>query len=252
MKKTLKLLIVIIAALILLTGCAKLECNMDVKEDGSADVEYIIAISNEILKTAQEASDNLKATSELNETSINENSTSQSDSYMDSLDEMAQEAEKEGYKLEKYTDSDYTVYKLSKKFDNVEDVSLEEIFGEEVIKDSDDNKIKYVKNGSKVGFSQKAEFDLSEYQEGYVVVYSVNLPVKVSENNATEVDGNKLTWELEQGKKTTVEFTAGATEEDSGDILKTVLIIGGSVLGVAVIAGVVVLIIKKTKKNDIA
>lgn len=253
MKKTLKLLVILASALILLTGCAKMDYTVDIKEDGKAEVSYIVAIENEYL----ESSSNTTTSTDTDSTSLTSlGDTDYSSIYLESLESEAKRAESKGYTTEKFKDDKYTGYTITKSFDKVEDISLQDAFGDNIIKNSDDGKIKFEKNGSNVKISQEATFDLSQYTQGYEIIYSVNLPVKVKENNATKVDGNKLTWELTGKSTADVNFKAegGTSILNSGSALTIVLLVVGIVVVLAVVLVVVLCIVnsKKKKKSNVA
>src|SRR5574344_1255613 len=233
MKKTLKLLVILAGALVLLTGCAKMDYTVDVKEDGKAEVSYIVAVENEYLEsnsaTSSTTSSALSSTDDLEKSNI----------YLESLETEAKRAEEKGYTTKKFKDEKYTGYTITKSFNSVEDVSLQDAFGDNIIKNSSDGKIKFEKNGSNVKISQDATFDLTQYTQGYEIFYTVNLPVKVTENNATKVDGNKLTWDLTGNSTGKVSFKAeggvSALSAVKGSVLAIVLIVVGIVVLLVVV-----------------
>ena len=73
--------------------------------------------------------------------------------------------------------------------------------------------------------------------------YEIKLPKEAKSNNASKVSDDKktYTWNLTYGKKNTVEF-----EFELGS-KKTIFIVIGAVVAVAVIACVLVVVLKKKK-----
>lgn len=222
MKKIISLTLVMVMLLFVLTGCVKVDYEVQLNKNGSADVAFIYAFEKEALEQ-------MGAKPE------------------DATKEMESQSEKNGFKLESFTDDKYVGFKASKHIDKAEDVSLQEAFGEGYVKDSENNKIKVEKNGSKTVYSQNAEIDLSGLngmEKAITMKYTVKLPVKAKTNNAQEVskDGKTLTWNLKAGEVTKVEFTAS-----SGGINTTVIVI--AVVAVLVVAGIICVVAKGSKKE---
>ena len=131
----------------------------------------------------------------------------------------------------------------------IEEFSLEEAFGEEYVKDTEDNGIKVEKGLFVTKYSQVAELDLttlSEDEQGITMAYQVKLPAKVTNSNATEVldNGKTLKWNLTGGEVNKIEFTAQEL-----NILPIAIIV---VISVAVAAAVFKILNKKhaTKKEN--
>lgn len=226
MKKVLSLVLIMILALIILTGCVDVNYEVTLNKDGTADIAYIYGFE--------------KASLEQLGTNVE-----------DMTSDMKQNAEESGYTIETYADDEIEGFKAKKHVENLSDVSLEEAFGANYIKDSEENKLKIEKNGMKTTYSQNANIDLTSLDETtasmVTLKYTVNLPVKVGENNADEVSngGKTLTWNLTAGEANEVSFNA------SSNLLVTIIII--VVVALVVIAAIVAIIIilkkKKTNKN---
>ena len=189
MKKVLSLMAIFAMLLFVLTGCVNINYEVSLNADGSADIAYVYAFE--------------KATLEQLGTNA-ESMTS----------DMKEKSEESGFTIESYEDDTMAGFKASKHIDNAADASLEEAFGSENVKDTDENRIKIEKKGGKTTFSQNANIDLTEMDSStasYVTMkYTVKLPVKAKTNNAAEVskDGKTLTWNLVSGEENKVEFTA--------------------------------------------
>jgi len=190
MKKTIGLIVTLLVSLVMLTGCVNINYEVEVKKDGSGDISYVYAFSNETLESLQVSAE-------------------------DMVSSMKKQAEDNNYTTESYKDDQYEGFKATKHINDLEkEFSLKEAFGEEYIKESEDNK----DNGIKIrnGFlstkiSQDAEIDLTSMQNVSSMVkmaYTVKLPVNVKSSNATTTNGNTLTWNLEGGQINKIEFTA--------------------------------------------
>lgn len=211
MKKTIGLIIVLILTLITLTGCAEINYEVEVNRDGSGEISYIYGISKEVLQGLNVSAD-------------------------DFVSEMKEQAEESEYQVEAYEDENIAGFKANK---NIEDLntefSLEEAFGEEYVKDTEDNGIKVEKGLFVTKYSQFAELDLttlSEEEQGITMTYQVKLPAKVTNSNATEVfeNGKTLKWTLIGGEVNSIEFTAQEI-----NILSIAIIVLIAVLAAAII-----------------
>lgn len=240
MKKTLKtVLFIAMMAIVLfcLTGCANVNYEVKLNKDGSGEVSYIMGYDKSFLSSMGVTANDLSDDS--------------------TLDEMKEEAEKEGFTVEQFEDENTYGFKASKVVENIqEEFSVENTIGES---DSEsDDRILYEKSLLKTKYSQNAKMDLT-FDEGsstqetammntimgqMKISYKIVLPFKVGENNATTVseDGKVLTWELKSGKENTIQFVA---QEDY-----TMMALGGLVVLVVLIAIIVVAILfsKKGKK----
>ena len=223
MKKIISLVLVMAMLLFVLTGCVKINYEVTLNENGSADVAFVYAFDKATLESMGASSEDMSKS-------------------------MEEQSEENGFKIEAYSDEKSDGFRATKHIDNVADVSLQEAFGEENVKDSDANKIKIEKKGSKTVFSQNAEIDLSEMDESYASMlemkYTVKLPVKADKNNAQEVskDGKTLTWTLKAGEVNKVEFTATKGSNN--------LVIILAVVAALVVLGIVCVAVKGAKKDD--
>lgn len=225
MKKILSIVAIMSMLLLVLTGCVNINYEVTLNKDGSADVALIYGFEKEALQQLGTSSDDM---------------TSQ----------MEEEAGKDGYTVEKYSDDKLEGIKASKHFNSASELSMAELFEDEV--KGKNEGIKVEKKGNKTVFSQNDEVDLtsseSEYASMVTFKYIVNLPVKAESNNATEVskDGKTLTWELKFGEVNKIEFKAGS----SNSTLKVVLIVVAAVAILCVIAVVLTKVLKKDKNNE--
>lgn len=222
MRKILSLISIMAILLIALTGCVSVNYEVTLNKDGTADVAYIYGFEKEMLEQLETSAEDMTS-------------------------DMQENAEESEYEIEMYSDDKIEGFKAKKHIENLADISLEDIFGEENVKDSEENQIKIEKKGLKTVYSQKANIDFSAMDEStasmVTMKYVIKLPVKVGENNANEVseDGKTLTWNLKAGEINEINFEAS----ESSTIISIILIIA-----IAVIVAIVLIFFKKSQKNS--
>lgn len=219
MKKTIGLIIMIIVMLVALTGCAEINYEVEVHKDGSGEITYIYGISKEVLKQLNVSAEEV-------------------------VSSMKEQAEESSYTVEAYEDENISGFKANKHVEDLtKDFSLQEAFGEEYVKDTENNGIKVEKTFLVTKYSQNAKIDLTstdETQGSIEMTYKVKLPAKVTTSNASVVSENEkeLTWYLKSGEINEVEFVA-----EQINILSVVIM----VLTVCVVVAILVFIILKKK-----
>ncbi len=226
MKKILSLVLVMILMLVVLTGCVNINYTVKVNKDGSGDITYIYGIQRSALESMQMSADDVMA-------------------------DMKNEVQDSEYTIESYETDTEIGFKASKHIENVTtDLSLEEAFGEKYVTDSEENVIKIEKTSGKTKYSQNALIDLSSMEDmnymGITMKYSISLPTKIDAdktNGTISEDGKTVTWDLVIGEVNEVKF-----EATSGNAL--IWIICGAVIGALVIAGTVIIVMKKGKKEN--
>lgn len=228
MKKTIGLIVTLVIALVMLTGCVNVNYEVKVNKDGTGEISYLYVFSKDSLNSLQVSAEDMVKT-------------------------MKEQAEKNGYNTEIYEDDTSAGFKASKHLNNLtEDFSLQEAFGEEYVKDNEeekDNRIKIKNNLFRTTIAQDAEIDLTGMKDIATIVtmnYTVKLPVKANSNNATEVskNGKELTWNLTGGEINKIEYLATGI-----NVLPIVLI----VLLVIIAIGVVLylLVFRKKDKKEV-
>lgn len=227
MKKTIGLIIVLLIVLLTLTGCVNVNYEVEVNKDGSGEISYIYVFSKESLESLQVSAE-------------------------DMVSSMKEQAEKSEYITEVYEDDKTAGFKASKHINDLsKDFSIQEAFGEEYVKESEDekdNRVIIKNNLFKTTISQNAEIDLTKMKDIATIVtmnYTVKLPIKASSNNASEVskNGKELTWNLTGGEINKIEYTAVGI-----NLLPIVLII----VVLAIVAFIVYYLLvlrRKTKKS---
>lgn len=222
MKKRIGLIIMLIVILVALTGCVNVDYEVEVNKNGSGEISYIYGFSKKTLN-------NLQVSAE------------------DMVESMKEQAEENSYTVEAYENDAISGFKASKHIEDLtKDFSLQEAFGEEYVKDKENNGIKIEKGLFVTKYSQNAEIDLTSMGDlsGNVkMTYKVKLPAKAKTNNATEVSKNskELKWELTAGEINKVEFVAQGINVLA--IIITIIIIA------VVVTGIIVLLIFLKKKH---
>lgn len=216
MKKTIGLIVLLIIILISLTGCAEINYEVEVNKDGSGEISYIYGISKEVLEKFEISADEI-------------------------VSSMKEQAEESSYTVETYEDEKIAGFKANKHISDLnKDFSLQEAFGEEYVKDTENNGINIEKSLFVTKYFQNAELDLTSLKEEQQITmtYQVKLPGKVKTNNANEVlnNGKTLKWTLVGGKINKVEF-----ESVKINILPILII----VVVIAVVVVVVFILLKK-------
>lgn len=224
MKKLLSLISVMAILLVALTGCVSVNYEVTLNEDGTADVAYIYGFEKEMLKQLETSAEDMTS-------------------------DMKENAEESEYEIEVYSDDKIEGFKAKKHIENLSEISMEDAFGSENVKDSEENQIKIEKKAFKTVYSQKANIDLSAMDEStasmVTMKYVIKLPVKVGDNNASEVseDGKTLTWNLKAGEVNEINFKASG----NSSVMMIILIIA-----VVVIVAIALILIfsKKSQKNS--
>lgn len=189
MKKTIGLIIMLIVMLVSLTGCAQVNYEVEINKDGSGEITYVYGVSKEKIG----------------------NATDIVEQFVETMKEQAKEG---GYTVEIYENDEISGFKANKYVtDLTTDFSLEEAFGEEYIKDTENNGIKIEKDTFTTKYSQSAELDLtnlSQEEKELTMTYQIKLPHKVKTTNADEIseDGKTLKWKLTGGEVNKIEFEA--------------------------------------------
>lgn len=222
MRKTIAFIFVLILTLITLTGCAQVNYEVELNKDGSGEITYIYGVSKEKIGSAKDLVEQFVET-------------------------MKEQAEESGYNVETYENEEISGFKANKHLKNLaEEFSLEEAFGEEYVKDTENNKIEIEKSFWTTKYSQNTEIDLSNINEKDIeMTYRIKLPTGVKTSNASRIseNGKELLWELKSGEVNKIEFVAEEVNILTIIIIATVIIV--------IVAVVVLLVIILKKKHAI-
>lgn len=216
MKKTVGLIIMLIVMVVALTGCAKVNYEVEVHKDGSGEITYIYGVSKGKIENSKELVEQFVGT-------------------------MREQAEESGYNVELYENDEISGFKANKHIEDLsKDFSLEEAFGKEYVKDTENNKINIEKSFLTTKYSQNAELDLKSLSDTNVeMTYKIKLPTKVKTSNANDVseNGRELTWNLVGGESYKIEFMA--------EQINILPIVGIAVVIIAVVTVIIFVILKK-------
>lgn len=218
-----------LALMIALSGCVKYELKMGVNDDKSLDFEIIYAIDGAYMDGLDTDTD----------TDTDDEPTTTTDDDDDSSVSTEQYSflKNKGYNVEEYTNNDnghkYAGVKIKKTFKSIDDVTKEtektiDINNNFFKEDTFDDSQLFSKKGNVYkasllfdmsGEGSTSTEDTSSYDSMFDMTYTVTLPVKVKESNATKVseDGKTLTWTLKYGKKNivTYSFDMSSIQSDS-------------------------------------
>ncbi|MCK8827346.1 DUF3153 domain-containing protein [Natroniella acetigena] len=209
-KRKFILLIVGLLSIILLTGCMKLRSNVLLNKDGSGQIEYILGVESSFYALGGQEVSNLFI----------------------ELEDLALE---KGYGVDTFDDGEYMGLIVSREVADLASYERElGLFGE-IEEKSEAGLIEIDDVLSLVGIEEESSFltttykydkllDLEElaWEEDTPVNHffsaamlqemdlglELNLPVKVSKSNATEIkeDGKRLIWELVLGEENQIYF----------------------------------------------
>ncbi len=239
--------VLLICCLLLLNGCVKNNTTMKINKDKSMNLEIFILVKDEIKN---------KLSSDFNSSDL----------------------EKRGFKVTTTSDNNYSGYKITKSFDNIDDLSKNtnnKVVDISNILESDfDFTILFNKKTSlfKDTYTANYKYSVSEFKEKYNTIedenqdgnteeddyndtidstekmelkYNLVLPTKAKSNNANKKteSGKNLEWNLSSTSENKISY--------SFDIYnyKNIILVGGGVALLIIIIIVVVVIIKK-KKNS--
>ena len=243
MKNSIKLL-ALAFVMLLFTGCVKSNVTMKINSDKSMDYTMTIGMSKEIQELAK-----------------SNGSEEQADVSSMFSDENKKKAEENGYSVKEFDDGKFNGYTITKHFNNIDELSGDKDYDIAInLTNDSDVKIFKMEKGflsntyrAKITYSDSKSLsesveqynteEFKKYLEGLEISFNLELPNKAVSNNATSVDGNKLTWDLTKFDKDAIEFEFKMTNTNN-----VIILVGGICAAVVIIAGVVVLVLKK-KKN---
>lgn len=188
------LLIMITAAPLLLSGCAKFNIHLTINKNGSVDSEIVMMAVKKLLT---------------NDPSI--------ESYF--FDEKKELLKEQGFTIADLTNEKITGFRAVKKFVSVEEFSSAGLNAALGLESQEPFKVE--KNFFTATYYFNADIDLTnvfEAQGKTIALFSpdlnftVTLPVKPLEHNATRIteDGRTLIWELSPTGSNKLQFTARA------------------------------------------
>ena len=220
MLKKIRNLCIMLLCCFIVTGCVKYEMRMEINDDKSMDFTYI-----ELMKSTSESEDEEYEDEEYDDLYDLEDE--------DKDKEVRERMEKRGYTVEEYIDSkepEYTGIKLSKHFDNIDNISKEgdiiEINLTNLTDEDFDDSLFFtyqkgiVYNVYKGNFQILNEDDVldEEYASLLKIKFSIKLPKgALVESNATSVSDDKteLVWDLKSTEVNKINFSFKLAEKSN-------------------------------------
>ena len=220
MLKKLRNLCIILLCCFILTGCVKYEMRMEINDDKSMDFTYI-----ETIKSTSESEDEEYEDEEYDDLYDSEDE--------DDDAEVRERMEKRGYTVEDYTDPkepEYVGIKLSKHFDNIDNISKEgdiiEINLTNLTEEDFDDSLFFTYQKGIVYDVYKGNFQIlneddvldEEYASLVKIKFSIKLPKgALVESNATSVSDDKteLVWDLKSTEVNKIYFSFKLAEKSN-------------------------------------
>ncbi len=188
------LLLIIIAAPLMLTGCLKFDIHLTINKNGTADVD-IILLAVETLVTLDK------------------------DLERDLFTGKKERLAELGFAITDYTEKNLIGFKATKRLQSVEEFSTLGLAGDIGLEGRDPFSV--MKGVLTSTYNLDADIDLrplfAEHSDMFTLFspdlrFSVTLPAKPLSHNATSVtvDGRTLTWDLSPDARNKIQFTARA------------------------------------------
>lgn len=257
LKRSKKILLLVLGVL-LLGGCkAKFETNMSINEDKSMNLKIIEGFDDELINAmmSMNESSSLEEIEEVKEYTDEEQRKFLQENLFKS-DEAFASVEEEGFVVEEYQDNTYMGYMVIKNIENIDNyVGDNTNFSLSSYEDFNSKKI-FTKYGNvykgRILFENAENEEAAEtYDIDFEYVFTLTLPNKVISSNATTVseDGKTLTWNLVNSNIYAIEF-----EFEFPSFLTMIkdnmfIVAGIAIVIILIIVVLITLIINKFKKN---
>ena len=200
-----RILLLILTVTLLLTGCVKYELDMSMKNDKSITITIIDSMQKEYVEAMQATKNN-------------------------------EEYKKLGYTVTDYNDSKFTGLKLTKKFNNIDEISSNECKEFELtdLIKTDPSTVKlfcskkigetttyignYTYNLSAVEQESAEDVNIEDYTGEMIFKYTMKLPdiALLTSDNADEKssDNKTLTWNIKYGELKYIKFAFNINDKD--------------------------------------
>ncbi|NCC54428.1 MAG: LPXTG cell wall anchor domain-containing protein, partial [Erysipelotrichia bacterium] len=220
MMKKIKQLFLLCTLVFMLSGCFKVNMNIDVKSDGSADMSVEMLVSKATLEYAETSVDDLKQ------------------SMLEGMDQ--EELKYITFKdVNKTIDEEaYVGFQMDYDTKHVTPEGFKDVI---TIKD---DRITFLMGQEDIGsFANDELASVNDSMEGVEFNFNITMPGKILEHNVGEVNNQTVTIDLLKLKDTKIEITS----ELSSDHTITIVII---VIAILIIAGGIFFIFKKKKNHS--
>lgn len=213
MKKKM-LLAMILMSMIILTGCATIEYNIDLNRDGSGILGFNMLYSNDII------------------------------SYMgDAIEESKDDLKTKGFEVEDYKTENQTGYKATKKITDMAEWS-------KAIKSTNNDgsgeksNLDVKREGNKLYINGVLDFSDNKegaaFLEGIEFTINVKMPFKAIEHNANKYENGILTWKINFTEKNEINLVADVVDY---------MMLGIIGLGIIVTIFIAIIVVKGKNKN---
>lgn len=225
MKKSLRITALALAATLVLSGCIKMEVNLELQSDDTVDGSMVFAVQEGLGELLGEGSDEVPT----DEEAANE-------LFGDDLSSDFENATEEPYNEDGWIGT-----RVIFEGEALDDFS-EDNEGFSIVRDGDN----FVVSGP---FDTEAtEGSDEEMLEGAEMTMSVTFPGEVSEHNGT-LEGTTVTWDLLDGPEE-LYAVGSATEGGAGIPMWLIIALVAGLLVVAAVVLVVVLVSRSRKNKD--
>ena len=229
--KTIKKLVVLVMAVILMAGCTfKTNAGFKIAKDGKVAVTMIMAMDDEMIDTFLTISkmdqSELAGAESPDDIDVKEHTDAERWEFLESDDNSMFEDmdDMEGFEKAKYDKDGMKGYIFTKEVGTLDEITkdsaTERVDVSEAIEDSKfSGKVLFTKNGdvyksnmkitATEGTDQESLDQIKEYGGKLDVYFIVELPVKPTSSNAdtTENDGKTLKWDMYKSKNLDFEFS---------------------------------------------
>lgn len=202
--------VVLMACCLVLTGCIKADYHLKVNGDGSLDVDFKVLLDRTMLRL------------------LGDN---------DPLADLRDNAEKQGYQVENYTEGEFEGLRLRKHVDHPDQLKLTGL-DDRLFKLPEDFKIKREKRFWTETVSVDETLDLRDVDLPFGatalklfgnradLTFTLSLPLRPDSHNATDVseNGKTLSWKIQLGEQNRLQLKLTAPH------IKNILIVGAVVL----------------------
>lgn len=236
MKKTVKLINLLILAILILTGCSKVQYDITVNRDGSADVQVQVNYKIDAL--------------EAQKIDINDGILI--------IKSEGTELKNNGFTVEYNINNTETIgYTATKHYDNANGINIADATTSDYLKKEQVDALE-VKQGifinkyylntlidlSSISITDDESKELfgKELKDAFDIKITINTPGIITKSNATTINGNTAEWNINIGQTNQIEFQAIS--------INLVAIIVVSLILICIIVGILIFAKKKKIPNQ--
>lgn len=230
MRRISKIICIALAALVMmfsLSGCVQMVINMDIKADGSADINIKAGLANQVHSMLSE---------------------------QDPLSETKQEAESNGYAVEAYSENDYTGIIMTKHIASLETAAEADSYTEGLTIKREKHGLKnsMTLSGTLTGaesFKQNmadSAIDISDFDMKLIIT----VPYRITNTNASQLSEDKKTATFDLTTLDAIELECAGDVMLFGAIPMTAASIVVLILALCAVILIIVGAVKKKKRHS--